>query len=123
MALFSKAVGEVPVPGEATITLPAGNLKINYEEARKGREADDGSGKSAWLGVPEGLSATITPASGGEALTIESPKGYTDYSTLRRIGSRFAKVAVPADGEYVVTIAPVPATGRELFDPKLKFKT
>ncbi len=123
MALFSKTVGEVSIPGDATIVLPAGKLKINYDEARKGRQADEGSGKSLWLGVPEGLSVTITPASGGAALTIEPPKGSTDYSTLKRIGSRFAKVEVPVASEYVVSVLPIPATGRELFDPVVKFKT
>ena len=120
MGLFKKVVGEVPVPGEATVTLPAGKVTINYDEKRMGRDADEGSGKSLWLGLPAGLSMTITPAAGGAALTIDSGFGSTDYATLKRIGSRFGKTEVPTAGEYVVSVEPVPPSGRELYEAVMK---
>jgi hypothetical protein len=123
MGIFSKTVGEVPVPGDATLTLPAGRVTINYDEQRKGREADESTGAAAWLGVPDGLAVTITPASGGNALTIEPTRGHHDYATLRRIGSRYGRVDVRTAGDYTISVTPVPDTGRELYDPVLKLKT
>jgi copper chaperone CopZ len=122
MGLFKKVIGEVPVPGEATVTLPAGKITVNYDEKRMGREADEQTGSNPWLGLPEGLAMTITPAGGGGALTIDSGFGSADFATLKRIGSRFGKVEVPAAGDYVVQVAPVPPSGRELYDPMVKLK-
>jgi hypothetical protein len=122
MGLFKKVIGEVRVPGEATVTLPAGKVTISYDEKRMGREADESTGSNPWLGLPAGLSMTITPAGGGGALTIDSGFGSSDFATLKRIGSRFGKVEVPTAGEYVVSVAPVPPSGRELYDPTIKLK-
>jgi len=36
----------VPVPGAATLTLPADKVKVDDDEQREGREADD------WPGSP-----------------------------------------------------------------------
>ncbi len=123
MALFSKNVGEAPVPGDVTITLPAGKLKINYDEERHGRSVDDESSGPRWPGVPGGLTVTITPASGGAPLVVMEPKGISEYSTLKRVGSRLGKIEVPAAGEYVVSVPPIPPSDRELYGPILKFKT
>ncbi len=82
-----------------------------------------GTGDSEWFGLPDGLAGTINPAAGGDALTIERPRGLRDYSTFRRIGSRYGKVEVPAAGEYTVSIAELPASGRELYEPVLKIRT
>jgi hypothetical protein len=46
LGLFSKQLGDVPVPGAATLTLPADKVKVDDDEQREGREADD------WPGSP-----------------------------------------------------------------------
>jgi hypothetical protein len=123
MGLFSKQLGEVAVPGEATLALPKGRVKVDYDEQRKGREADESTGKAAWLGAPDGLAITITPAAGGAAVAVEPNTGHHDYSTMRRIGSRVGNVEIPTAGDYTVSVAPVPASGRELYGPVIKLKT
>lgn len=120
MGLFKKRLGESPVPGEGTLSRPAGKVTINYEEQRKGRSTDD-SGAKGWPGIPDGLDITIRPAGGGEPFPIERSRGFVEYATMRQIGSRFGHVQVPAAGEYAVTVPPFTA-GRELFEPHLMFK-
>lgn len=123
MGLFSKDLGDVPVPGDATFTLPAGRVKVDYTEQRKGREADESTGSSAWLGAPDGLTITVTPAAGGAAITIEPIRGEHDFSTMRRIGSRVGNAEIPAAGDYTISVAPVPLSDRELFEPTIKLKS
>lgn len=119
MGLFKKRLGESPVPGEGTLSLPAGKVTISYEEQRKGRNLE--SGPKSWLGIPDGVAITIHPAGGGEPLPIESSRGSHAYATLRAIGSRYGHVQIPVAGDYAVTVAPFTA-GRELFEPHLMFK-
>jgi len=88
MGFFKKRLGESPVPGEGTASLPAGKVLINYEEQRKGRSTDD-SGPKGWPGIPEGLDITVRPAGGGEPLPIDRPLGSREYANLRQIGSRY----------------------------------
>lgn len=122
MGLFKKVVAEAPVPGETTVTLPAGKVTISYDEQRMGRDVDEPSRGKEWYGVPAGVEITITPAAGGAALAVDGGFGTSEYSTLKRIGSRYGKVQVPAAGEYVVRVAPPTPGGRELYDPTFKFK-
>lgn len=110
MGLFKKRLGESPVPGEGTLSVPAGKVTISYEEQRKGGNLE--SGPKSWLGIPDG---------GGEPLPIESSRGSHAYATLRAIGSRYGHVQIPVAGDYAVTVAPFTA-GRELFEPHLMFK-
>ncbi len=117
MGLFSKKLGDVPVPGDATLTLPADKVKVDYDERREGREADD------WPGSPDGLVVTITPAAGGAPLEITPPRTHHDYTTMRRIGSRVGSVEIPAAGDYTVSVASVPPSDRELYEPTIKLKT
>lgn len=122
MGLIKKTVGSVPVPGEATVTLPAGRVNLNYDEARKGRSvSDDASKKQQWPGVPAGLTVSVRPAGGGDELAIDHGEGSSEYATFKRIGSRVGRVKIPADGEYTVTVAPF-TTQRELFEPRIDLK-
>jgi hypothetical protein len=116
MGLFSKRLGESPVPGEATIALPAGKVKIDYVEAREGRELD-----GEWPGPPAGLEVSVRPAGGGDALTITEPRMNNEFSGRGRIGSRIGHIEVPAAGEFVVTVPPFDA-GRQTFEPRISFK-
>jgi hypothetical protein len=121
MGLFKKRLGESPVPGDGTVSLPAGKVIINYEEQRKGRTTDDDGGSKAWPGVPDGLEVTVRPAGGGEPLSIDRPRGIHEYANLRTIGSRYGHIEVVAAGDYTFTVAPFTAD-RELFEPHLMFK-
>jgi len=122
MGLLKKSVGSVPVPGEATVTLTAGRLTINYDEARHGRSTGvDVSEKKRWPGLPGDMVVSVRPAAGGAELAIVPRADTSEYATLKRIGSKIGTVQIPADGDYVVTIAPF-TTKRELFDPRVDLK-
>jgi hypothetical protein len=123
MRLFSKHLGDVPVPGEVTLALPAGKIKVDYDEQRKGRSTEDGSGDSEWPGLPAGLEVAINPAAGGTALTIEPGRMQHEYATFRRIGSRVGAVEIPTAGDYTIRVTPVPSSARELYEPTIKLKT
>jgi hypothetical protein len=120
MGLFKKRLGESPVPGEGTVSLPAGKVTINYEEERKGRSVGDDASKP-WPGLPGGLVITVRAATGGEELSIDRSRGIQEYSGLKTIGSKYGYVQVPAAGEYTFTVAPFTAE-RELYGPHLMFK-
>jgi hypothetical protein len=122
MGLFKKKLGDAAVPGETTLTFPAGRVRISYDEERKGRSVDSESSGKPWPGIPGGLEVSIRPAAGGDLLEINTGWSTSEYSTLKRIGTRYGKLEIPTDGEYVVSVAPI-ATTRELFDPLLKFTT
>jgi hypothetical protein len=115
MALFSKRLGDTPIPGEATVVLPTGKVKINYEERRQGRELDD------WPGIPEDLQVTLRPAGGGNPLTVTRPRGHNEFSGSGRIGERYGQIDVTVAGEYVVTV-PAFDAGRDTFEPRIAFK-
>ena len=66
---------------------------------------------------------TITPAAGGTSLAIVPPRTHHDSTTMRRIGSRVGSVEIPAAGDDMVSVAPVPPSNRELYEPTIKLKT
>jgi hypothetical protein len=116
MGLFSKRFGETPIPGEATVALPAGKVKINYEENRQGRELDD------WPGMPDGLEVTLMPAGGGSALEITRPRMHNEFAGGGRIGERYGQVELAAAGDYVVKV-PAVESERTPFEPRISFKS
>jgi hypothetical protein len=116
MGLFKKKLGDSPVPGTGTVSLPAGKVIIRYEEDRKGRSAED-----SWPGIPDGFELTIQPATGGAAIPVKRGMGSSDYSTVKAIGSKYGSVEIPAAGDYTVTVAPFTAS-RELFEPRVTLK-
>lgn len=120
MGLLKKRLGESPVPGSATVSLPAGTVTINYEEARMGRGVGDDTSKR-WPGIPGDLEVTIRPAMGREFLLIDRPRGNHEYSTLKQVGTRYGRVEIPVAGDYAVTVVHF-TTDRELFEPHLMFK-
>ena len=120
MGLLKKRLGETPAPGVGTISLPAGTVTINYEEARKGRSVGEDTGKR-WPGIPGGVEVTVKPTLGREFLPIERPRGSHEYTTLRLVGSRYGRVQIPVAGDYTITVAHFVAD-RELVDQHLMFK-
>jgi hypothetical protein len=69
----AKEIGRVSIPGEETITLPAGKVKVRYEEDREGRAVSNDGGRR-WAGPQESLDVSIVPAGGGEPLSIRQPR-------------------------------------------------
>ena len=80
--------GKVPVPGQATVALPAGKLKLSYQESYKARGTED----SIDFGVPAGLQVTVeSPA--GEALEIKGP-GFHGMGSSLNTGSGWSRALI-----------------------------
>jgi hypothetical protein len=102
-ALTSEELARVPVPGEARVELPAGKLKVRYEEDREGRETRANRGKPVFPGPPEELEITLTPE-GGEPLVVERTSRVQAGMGGGTIHRLFGTVELPA-GTYTVTAA------------------
>jgi hypothetical protein len=123
MGLFSRAkrIGEVPVPGGANLELPAGKVKLRYEEAREGRNPRPDSGGRPFGASPQ-LVLTVRPVDGGDALTIEQPRGVQRGAGGGRIWSGHGSIEIPATGEYEVVAGEVTETAAESperIDPRI----
>src|SRR3954465_8849977 len=62
--------GEVPAPGKATLTFPAGTVKATYKESKKSGGDED----KIYFGWSQSLEVTVRPAGGGEPLELD--RGY-----------------------------------------------
>jgi hypothetical protein len=92
--------GEVPIPGEAAIQLPAGEVKLTYAESISPPKDDQGR---ITFSAPQDLRVTITPPAGGDALEVErlglrSAGKYPGPVTYASFGS----VTIPTAGSYRV---------------------
>jgi hypothetical protein len=107
--------GEVPVPGVAALTLPSGDVRLNFENHATH------SGDSTTLDDrPAGLKVQVTPASGGQPLEVDDVPGWLFSSTSGSRGHEpYGKIDVPSAGPYLVAAsadgapapsAPAPAT-------------
>ncbi len=61
--------GRFMVPGESTVTVPAGKLKVSYQEEYKAK-SDEGT---IYFGVPDQLKVTVTKDATGEPMEIKGP--------------------------------------------------
>jgi hypothetical protein len=99
--------GAVPAPGEATLDLPAGKVKLTYQEAVHSSGGGEGS---IDFDVPNGLIATLTPVAGGAALALRPATGHNAQTIASffpggpRSRVRMGSVEVPAPGEYVLRV-------------------
>src|ERR671911_662772 len=59
----------IAVPGEITVTVPAGKLKLTYQESYNAPSTGDGDIE---FGTPSALQVTVTSAT-GEALELPAP--------------------------------------------------
>ena len=94
--------GIFAVPGEATVMLSPGKLKLSYQESYKAPS----SGDSIDFDVPSALSVTVT-APTGETLDIKGP-GFRGMGASLNTGSGWSRaligtVQVTQAGEYTVT--------------------
>ena len=91
--------GEVEVPGRAVLALPEGDVRLNFEN-----HATDSGDSTSLDDQPPGLAVNVTPAGGGEELAVDDVPSWIFSSTSGNRGHEpFAKVDVPAAGEYLVT--------------------
>jgi hypothetical protein len=98
--------GAFPIPGETTVTVPAGRLKINYQESYKAGGTED----SIDFGVPAALQVAVTNAGGGDPLPIKGP-GFRGTGESLGTGKGWSRalvgtVEVAEPGSYTVTAGP-----------------
>jgi hypothetical protein len=94
--------GAIPVPGQTTVALPAGKLKLSYQESYKASGTED----SIDFGVPAALEVTVESPS-GEPLGIKGP-GFKGMGSSLNTGSGWSRALigtaqVTQPGLYTVT--------------------
>jgi len=94
--------GKLPVPGETTVLLTPGKLKLSYQESYKASSTGD----SIDFGVPSGLSVTVTGPT-GEAMEINGP-GFRGTGASLNTGSGWSRaligsIEIAQAGEYTIT--------------------
>jgi hypothetical protein len=105
--------GMFMVPGETTVTVPAGKLKISYQEEYKASS----SGDTIDFGVPDALQVTVVNTSGGDPLPIKGP-GFRGMGSNLDTGSgwsraRVGTVEITEPGSYTVKAEPAVEGGVE----------
>ena len=107
--------GRFTVPGETTVALPAGRLKISYQEEYKAGGGED----TIDFGVPAQLQVEIRAGS-GELVEINGP-GFHGTGASLNTGSGWSRALVGTaqikePGSYTVTAEPAIEGG---VDPKI----
>jgi hypothetical protein len=90
--------GEVAVPGQAALSLPKGDIRLNFENHATH------SGDSTTLDDrPAGLKVRVTPAGGGQELAIHDVPSWLFSSTSGSRGHEpYGEIDVPSAGDYLV---------------------
>jgi hypothetical protein len=90
--------GRVSVPGQQVLQLPAGEVRINFENDTTG-----GGDTKSIQDQPPGLAVRVSPAAGGKEIAVEDVPSWL-FSSIRndRGHEPFAKVEIPAAGGYQV---------------------
>jgi hypothetical protein len=101
--------GEVAVPGQAVLALPSGDVRLNFEN-----HATHTGDSTNLDDRPAGLKVRVTPAAGGQPLTVHDVPSWLFSSTSGSRGHEpFGKIDVPSAGNYLVAAsadgAPAPA--------------
>lgn len=105
--------GMFMVPGESTVTVPAGKLKVSYQEEYKASS----DGDSIDFGVPGQLQVTVTNDATGEPVEIRGP-GFRGTGESLNTGSGWSRalvgtVQVTQPGSYTVKAEPAIEGGVE----------
>jgi hypothetical protein len=101
--------GNVPAPGHAQLKLPAGRVKLTYQELKHSSSGGEHDPIQFW--VPADLEITIAPAVGGDPLTVERAGGHSAQSVAGflpggpRSRVKIGHVEVLAEGHYLVTVS------------------
>jgi hypothetical protein len=104
--------GMFMVPGEGTVTLSSGKLRISYQEEYKAGGTED----TIDFGVPAALQVQVTGPT-GEAMEIKGP-GFRGMGESLNTGSGWSRalvgtVEVTQPGDYTVTAGPAIEGGVE----------
>jgi hypothetical protein len=104
--------GMFMVPGESTVTLSPGKLRISYQEEYKAGGTED----TIDFGVPASLQVQVTGPM-GEAMEIKGP-GFRGMGESLNTGSGWSRalvgtVEVTQPGDYTVTAGPAIEGGVE----------
>ena len=106
--------GMFMVPGEASVTVPAGKLKISYQEEY---HAGSTTGDDIDFDAPPGLQVEVTSDAGGEPLTIKGP-GFHGMGSSKNVGRGWSRtligtVEITEPGSYTVKAGPAVENGVE----------
>jgi hypothetical protein len=93
--------GTFPVPGETSVMLQPGKLKLSYQESYKASSTGD----TIDFGVPAALTVTVT-APTGEALDLKGP-GFRGMGASLNTGSGWSRALIGTAeinqaGEYTI---------------------
>jgi hypothetical protein len=98
--------GSFHVPGETAVTVPAGKLKVSYQESYKAGGTED----SIDFGVPASLEVSVTGPS-GEAVELKGP-GFRGMGASLDSGSGWSRALVGtaqvSAGTYTVSARSAP---------------
>jgi hypothetical protein len=105
--------GSFMVPGESTVTVPAGKLKVSYQEEYKASS----DGDSIDFGVPGQLQVTVTNAATGEQVEIKGP-GFRGMGESLDTGGGWSRalvgtIEITEPGSYAVKAEPAIEGGVE----------
>jgi hypothetical protein len=94
--------GTFPVPGETSVMLQPGKLKLSYQESYKASSTGD----TIDFGVPSALAVTVT-APTGETMGIKGP-GFRGMGASLNTGSGWSRaligtVQITQTGEYTIS--------------------
>jgi hypothetical protein len=106
--------GRFMIPGETTVTVPAGKLKISYQEEY---HAGSTTGDDIDFDAPPGLQVEVTSDAGGEALAIKGP-GFHGMGSSKNVGRGWSRaligtVQITEPGSYTVKAGPAVENGVE----------
>jgi hypothetical protein len=98
--------GRFMVPGETTVTVPAGKMKVSYQEEYKAKSDED----TIYFSVPGQLQVTVINDSTGEPMEINGP-GFRGMGESLNTGSGWSRalvgtVQVTEPGSYTVKAQP-----------------
>jgi hypothetical protein len=93
-------LGSVSVPGQQVLELPAGDVRVNFENDTTGsgdtRSIED---------RPEGLAVRILPANGGEEIAVRDVPNWLFSSISGDRGHEpFGKIEIPSAGSYRIQV-------------------
>jgi hypothetical protein len=98
-------LGTISVPGETTVTVPAGKLKLTYQESYRAGGDED----SIDFATPAALEVTVTSPD-GQAMELEGP-GFRGMGSSLSTGSNWSRAAIGTveisqPGAYTVSAGP-----------------
>jgi hypothetical protein len=98
--------GSIPVPGSAELELPAGTVRLTYQESKRSRNEGTEGQVDIEFSAPGDLQLTVTPVGGGAPLDITAPgalgMGSRKSTTFGISRDEIGTVEVPVAGSYTV---------------------